>query len=73
MVVPKTDINNKNVPTDRLADVPVLALLQGGKSVERIEEGATGEIVLAATPFYAESGGQVADTGFTCIATDNFL
>ena len=48
----------------RVVDAPVLALLRDGKLVERLEEGSEGEIVLAATPFYAESGGQLADTGF---------
>jgi alanyl-tRNA synthetase len=41
----------------------VLAILKDGKPVEKIEEGDEVDVILNATPFYAESGGQVGDTG----------
>ena len=42
----------------------VLALLRGGQSISQAEEGEEVEIVLSATPFYMESGGQASDIGF---------
>jgi len=41
----------------------VLGIIHDGQSVPRASEGQQVEIILAATPLYAESGGQVADTG----------
>ncbi len=41
----------------------VTALIKDGQRVEELAEGDEGEIVLGITPFYAEMGGEVGDTG----------
>ncbi len=54
------------------ADGRVVALLKGGNVVEALGAGESGEVVLDRTPFYAESGGQVGDTGTLCAAGVRF-
>ncbi|MDE2821780.1 MAG: alanine--tRNA ligase [Chloroflexota bacterium] len=48
----------------------VLALIQNNRLVDRALLGEKVEVVLGATNFYVESGGQVSDTGL--IAADNW-
>ncbi len=41
----------------------IVAMRKDGKPVDRAAEGEDVEVFLARTPFYAESGGQIGDTG----------
>jgi len=71
------DVVDANGATDFLgydtekAEGQVLAIVQKGKGVTSASEGQDVQIALNQTPFYAESGGQVGDTG--TIKTDTGL
>jgi alanyl-tRNA synthetase len=50
--------------THATADSSIIGLVVNGEFVETMEEGQEGLVLLAETPFYAEMGGQVGDTGY---------
>ena len=64
-----SDLLNELGPTEFIgydataAETRVLAVVVDGERVGTLAPGQTGEVVLAATPFYAEMGGEVGDTG----------
>ena len=58
--------------TDTSGAAQVVALYKDGQSVEQLGEGEEGVVILDSTPFYAESGGQIGDSGYLQAGTVRF-
>ncbi|SFP25087.1 alanine--tRNA ligase [Tranquillimonas alkanivorans] len=63
------DLSEEKGPTEFLgydtevAEGQILAIVKDGAAIDSASEGDTVQIVVNQTPFYAEAGGQVGDTG----------
>jgi alanyl-tRNA synthetase len=67
--LPKTEFEGYSAL--RVDGAQVLALVKDGIGVSALQAGETGEVVLDATSFYADSGGQVGDVGWLYAADHN--
>ncbi len=67
--LPVRRIDFRGYEETRIEDARVIALLREDRLVERLERGQEGQVLLDRTPFYAEAGGQIGDSGFLTAAT----
>jgi len=69
----KTDIDTMFLGYEGTeAACDVVALFNEGKPVDQLSLGEDGAVVLATTPFFGESGGQMGDTGVLSAGDNSF-
>jgi len=74
----KLQVIYKGYETDHVGEAEVLAIVKAGKEAKELKKGEKGQVVLAVTPFYAQAGGQIGDSGqlknsrFSGLAEDAF-
>jgi alanyl-tRNA synthetase len=70
----KTNVETAFSGYELVEELSVVAeIFKDGKSIKVLDAGDQGAVVLASTPFYAESGGQIGDTGVLDSDDGSFL
>ena len=60
-----THLSNEHISDDESATASTVLLIgEGAKAIDRAEDGQDVTIIVKTTPFHAEGGGQLGDTGF---------
>lgn len=55
------------------SEAKIVAIFYNGKEVETINAGQSAVVILENTPFYAESGGQIGDSGMLSAGNSTFV